>query len=140
MVSPKPVTIPVNLEVHECECCQGAAFARCDQPESPDCDCDGCRLVKEGDAAREHARLLALGMAELARELGRVKRENRRLEAAKGQLGEELKAAYGKIRKLTEERAWERLAEPFEPGPAAALLWDSVRRECEAKRAAKEVA
>ena len=94
MVSPKPVTIRVNLEVHECE----------------------------------------LGMAKLASELGRAKRENLRLEAAKRQLCDELLDAYRRIHALTEERAWERLAKPFEPGPAVALLWDSVRQDVAKRR------
>ncbi len=128
-----------NHEVHsECECCQNAEFARCDRPDDPGCDCDGCRLVKEGDEARESVRLLAMGMAELARELARVKRENRRLEAAKGQLGEELKTAYGKIRKLTEERAWARLEKPF--GPPVELWAASAMRDVAARRRRKEEA
>ena len=115
-------TNPMNHEGHpECECCQAGE-------------------IDEVAVLREHNRILGLGLAELARALGAQRRENARLEAAKDQLAAEVKTAYGKIRKLTEERAWARLEKPFEPGPAVALLWDSVRRRAGAKRAAKEVA
>ena len=70
-----------------------------------------------------------------ASELARLRRVNRRLLANRRQLIEELKLAYSKLR---EARAIITMR-PTVQGNVT-LLWDSVRREVEAKRAAKEVA
>ena len=61
-------------------------------------ECECCQAPEPGDELREQNRLLALGMAEMARELARVKRENRRLEAAKAQLAAELNAALNRAK------------------------------------------
>lgn len=78
-------------------------------------------------------------------ELARLRRVNRRLMANRKQLIEELKLAYRQLAEAKQELAhYERHCHCLSRHPrgqrGVVLLWDSVRRDCEAKRAAKEVA
>ena len=73
-----------------------------------------------------------MGLAELARALGAQRRENARLEAARRQLTEELKAVCRRVKPHKEP--------PVELGVQDRIWADSVRRALEAKRTAREVA
>jgi hypothetical protein len=112
--------VSMNHEVHSCECCQNAEFERCDQPANPECDCIGCQMVGEIDAANRTIDGLLANKRQLTAELMAVYRE---LAAARRQL-----AHYDThCHCLTQRRPAE--------------LWDdSVNRELAAKRASKEVA
>lgn len=66
-----------------------------------------------------------------ASELARLRRVNKRLLANKRQLIAELKLAYSKLRAAKASLARYQAREQ-----PAVLLWDSIRRDCAAKRAA----